>query len=1020
MQRKLLVTLVAGALELYAASMAHAQVASCQNNAATAVRSGPLSPVDGFPEYVTDSNGVSIQRCLDARFCFASPVIATDPFSVQIGSGIEAFYWGATAVVTDTNNAAKLTVVMAAETAFLQSDPNTGAPIDGGQFPFLRLRINLIAPAAGNYTLVHPYGTDTFTVDAVSGGRDIFRTIDRGFAPNSTFTGPVGPFLKWDGTAPATPAGFLGDGNPNTGVNHTVTGSPCGTNFVRLTGRDFSGTPLILDPATGSTALTTNLFSVQGQLYDGKVQTPVSATRLTYSRAAGALGQIDAFATSTPTATVTVQDGPTTTPARARITAPVTMSRSTSAQGVGLDSASVAVTGANTDALPPVLSVTAADTSTAPGTDPTTLIRPLVDLVTITQAEYDTTTQTLRVAAVSGDQRVPPTLTLHGYGVAPGTAITTVAPPAVVTVDSSAGGRATAQVRVIPAAAPLAPTTLAAVSNSPTQVTLTWADNATNEASYDVQRNGVVIATLAANSTSFVDTTVAQDTAYTYQVFAANNGGRTGSTVVSVTTPVQLNAPSNLAASAVAFNSVTLSWTDNAGNESGFVVLRNGVTIATLAANATTYTDATVAGSTTYSYQVAATHPRAANAASAAISVTTPIAPPAAPTALVATVNTPTQVTLTWTDNAVNEGSYEIQRNGVVVAVLGINASAFTDTGLTSGTTYSYQVFAVNSAGRTGSAVVNATPAAVVAAPAAPTALRTTAVAANSVALAWTDASTNEANFQVLRNGVVIATLAANAVAYTDATVAASTTYTYTVAAVNTGGTGTSAPLSVTTPAAKVIAAPTSLVANAGALNAAALGWADASTGESAYRVQRATVTIAANGTPTVGALAVPTTPTGNLAANATAYTNTGLTANTVYAYDVNAVDGTVQGTATRAYFVNGGMPAVAGLKSNVSAGGLLGVGATPAGQVPLSWTASTLAQVAGYEIQRCIGAATVCTATSTNWTNVTSVTGRATASFTVTGIPSGQLNQFRIRSSAGATIGLTGTYSAAVAGTPR
>jgi hypothetical protein len=47
-------------------------------------------------------------------------------------------------------------------------------------------------------------------------------------------------------------------------------------------------------------------------------------------------------------------------------------------------------------------------------------------------------------------------------------------------------------------------------------------------------------------------------------------------------------------------------------------------------------------------------------------------------------------------------------------------------------------------------------------------------------------------------------------------------------------------------------------------------------------------------------------------------------------------------------------------------------------------------------------------------------VSGRATAAFTVTGLPSGQLNQFRIRSSSGATVGRTGAWSAAAAGTPR
>ena len=324
MKRQLLVTLVASALELYAGSIAQA---ACLANGATPIRSGPLNPVDGFPEYVTDSTGLSVQRCLDPAFCFFDPIVQEDPFSVQINSGGEAFYWAATAVLNDASGAGKLTLVMAAETAFLEANPVNEAPIDGSQFPFLRLRLIFKAPAAGNYTLVHPYGTETFTVDVASGGRDVFNTIDAGFAPNSTVNGPVGPFLVWDTGAPT---GYVGNGSLTTGVLHKVKGSPCNVNSVTLTGTDLQGNALDLD-GNGGNVLSTDLFDVQGQVWDGRAQTPLTPSRLTYSRAAGQLGQIDAFAASTNTATVTVKDGPTIAAGSSRVPTAVTLGHALSA-----------------------------------------------------------------------------------------------------------------------------------------------------------------------------------------------------------------------------------------------------------------------------------------------------------------------------------------------------------------------------------------------------------------------------------------------------------------------------------------------------------------------------------------------------------------------------------------------------------------------------------------------------------------------------------------------------------------
>jgi len=92
--------------------------------------------------------------------------------------------------------------------------------------------------------------------------------------------------------------------------------------------------------------------------------------------------------------------------------------------------------------------------------------------------------------------------------------------------------------------------------------------------------------------------------------------------------------------------------------------------------------------------------------------------PPLAPTNLVAQATSSTRVALMWTDNAIDEDSYLLERcqdagcvNFVRVATLTANTVTYTDTGLTAGTTYQYRVLAHNDNGDAVSSVASATTA---------------------------------------------------------------------------------------------------------------------------------------------------------------------------------------------------------------------------------------------------------------------------------------------------------------------
>src|SRR6266571_299241 len=271
-------------------------------------------------------------------------------------------------------------------------------------------------------------------------------------------------------------------------------------------------------------------------------------------------------------------------------------------------------------------------------------------------------------------------------------------------------GRAPAQAQTAPAA----PSGLTAGAAASSQVNLTWTDNSDNEFAFAVWRQGggaafARVAALAANTTSFTDTGLTPGTAYTYEVRAINNAGASPWSNQATVALVPPAAPSNLAVSSFSAAAVALTWTDNSNNELAFAVWRSAgggafARIAALPPNSTSYTDTTVSAGTSYSYEVRAINNVGASPWSNQATVTPTGLPPAAPTNLTATAAGSTQITLTWTDNSNNETAFAVWREsggGAFgrVAALAANTTRFTDTGLTPGTAYTYEVRAINNAG---------------------------------------------------------------------------------------------------------------------------------------------------------------------------------------------------------------------------------------------------------------------------------------------------------------------------------
>jgi chitodextrinase len=232
------------------------------------------------------------------------------------------------------------------------------------------------------------------------------------------------------------------------------------------------------------------------------------------------------------------------------------------------------------------------------------------------------------------------------------------------------------------------------------------------------------------SGTAFSDTALSPNTTYRYRVSAGDAASNFSgwSAVVGVTTysgsdSQPPSVPAGLAVTAVFANEVALVWTASTDNVAvaGYRVERCqgfGCTAFVQIATPTgaTYTDAGLTAGVVYRYRV-----RAADAApnlsdySAVVIATTPggsgdTQPPSAPSSLTAAAYSATRIDLGWAASTDNVGvtGYFVERcvdagcsNFAQIAAVS-TITAYTDTGLTGGTTYRYRVRARDADGNVG------------------------------------------------------------------------------------------------------------------------------------------------------------------------------------------------------------------------------------------------------------------------------------------------------------------------------
>ena len=332
------------------------------------------------------------------------------------------------------------------------------------------------------------------------------------------------------------------------------------------------------------------------------------------------------------------------------------------------------------------------------------------------------------------------------------------------------------------------------------QIALSWTASA-NATSYDIYKDGTLWDTNITSTTYTNISGVVAGTNYSYFV-KAKNASATQTTnsngTVSVTALNCNPIPGSFTLTATPqcngiTSQIAFSWTASA-NATSYDLYRNNVVYAANITG-TSYTNTAVTAGTAYTYFVKAKNTTATQTTNSngTLSVTAldcnPIPGAFSLTVLPECSGTATRNRLTWTASA-NATSYDIYRNGALYAS-SIAGTTYTNTAVTTGTSYAYYVKAKNTTA-TQTTNSNGTQTVVAINCVAPSAFTISVIAECSgttsrVNLSWT-ASANATSYDVYRNGSLYAS-DVTGTQFLNTFITVGTTYTYSMIAKNNIGT---------------------------------------------------------------------------------------------------------------------------------------------------------------------------------------------------------------------------------------
>jgi len=398
------------------------------------------------------------------------------------------------------------------------------------------------------------------------------------------------------------------------------------------------------------------------------------------------------------------------------------------------------------------------------------------------------------------------------------------------------------------------PASLTASAFAFNQIDLTWQESSRNETGFEIHRSTgptgtfALWTTTAAGATTYSDFGLTGSTQYCYKVRAFRTTGHKNTysgftnTACATTPRTPLStAPSGLHATPHLGYAISVTWTDNSTDETGFRVERAASTSGSwgapvnLGANVTSLEDYQPTEQLVC-YRVFAVNSYGdsdpANAQCTAI--------PAAPITLQAVPQGDGSVALTWADNSAIEDGYQLERSdgtsgSRIVATLPANATGYRDIGVPPDVTLVYVVRATRdggtSTGETVSVVLASKP------PNAPMSVDVVPQWSNAVSVSWTEEPQSQDGFRVERSTdgrawVTVATPGMSEYGFGEAGLTSEQQVWYRVIAFNKFGESPASMDSTTPPAG-----PTDLTATGVDAATIDLAWTDNSNHEDGYEV---------------------------------------------------------------------------------------------------------------------------------------------------------------------------------------
>lgn len=359
---------------------------------------------------------------------------------------------------------------------------------------------------------------------------------------------------------------------------------------------------------------------------------------------------------------------------------------------------------------------------------------------------------------------------------------------------------------------PADPSELTAGNVTENSCLLSWKDNSNNELGFQIYRSlsetsdFQIIRTNGSNQNTYLSGNLEQGATYFYKVRAYNDDGVSEfSNTIQIRIPYPPESPADLILKDKSITSVSFEWTDNSGNEEGFYLERSlgtsvlFISIDTLEANTTEFTDNDLTSNTSYYFRLAAFNNDGVSDYSDTLYVHTPedtvlLVPEDFRTDLVRY----NKVTLSWSLNKNNIQGFEIERTTdtseyILVARTGI-VTSYSDTTVEEGVDYNYRIRSFNDGYYSSYSLAVSASVPYFVLPEPPELLSPVSIESNAIEIKWVDKSTDESGFIIKRalypeaDYKELYTTESDDTIFLDRTVTPNTTYYYMVNAVNENG----------------------------------------------------------------------------------------------------------------------------------------------------------------------------------------------------------------------------------------